>query len=363
MIRDDIEIQEYFKQNCPIFHNHQKKNLYFSHKTIIMKKFTALTFGFCFTCMNFFAQNDVFLTVTHKFGQNIFSFSDAVQNNLGHNFNVSRVDYYISGIKIIHDGGTETPVPGLHLLVRASDNLSGIFSLGNHNVSNVEAITFSIGVDPSLNNADPNLQDEDSPLYFQFPSMHWGWTSGYRFVCMEGYAGANLTTLYQLHGLWNQNYFEQTVTLNAQADGDNNLYIHLNADYIEAMRGVILNTGPIHHGTNQDDLKVMMNFRDHVFSAGNGDLLSINSESKELDISIYPNPTNGLVTIHVNNESILNSDKMDLLVYDLYGRVVYAENISSALTNVNLADMPSGIYLFKLANDSAVELVKKVIKN
>ncbi|MBK7304311.1 MAG: hypothetical protein IPI90_13940 [Saprospiraceae bacterium] len=29
----------------------------------------------------------------------------------------------------------------------------------------------------------------DSPLAFQDPSMHWGWTSGYRFIALEGMIG------------------------------------------------------------------------------------------------------------------------------------------------------------------------------
>ena len=41
--------------------------------------------------------------------------------------------------------------------------------------------------------------------------MHWGWTSGYRFVCAEGTAGASFNQTFELHGLGNTNYALQTI--------------------------------------------------------------------------------------------------------------------------------------------------------
>lgn len=335
----------------------------YNFKTKHMKIFTSLSLSFLLFSLNLFAQNEVFLTFTHKLGSDLFAFNQSTQNNLGHDYTITRIDYYVSNITVIHDGGTETSVEDLHLLVRASDDLVGVFSLGNLNVTNVEGITFSIGVDPSLNNADPNLQTEESPLYFQFPSMHWGWSSGYRFVALEGYAGANLTTLYQFHGLWNQNYFEQTVAINAQADADNNVYIHLDADYIEAVRGVNLISGPIHHGTNQDDLKVLMNFRDHVFSAGTGELLSLESESADMNFSVFPNPTSELVHIHLNNSDLLPSASIQLEVHDYLGRIIVSTKIVDHQTSIDVSALPIGVYLFKLSSGNDVYKTHKIVKH
>lgn len=307
-----------------------------------------------------FAQKDVYLTISHKLGTEAFAFHQNTENSLGHTYNISRVDYYVSNLKIVHDGGTVTPVEAMHLLVKGNSTYEQL--LGEFDVENVEAITFSIGVHPSLNNADPSLQAIGSPLYYQSPSMHWGWSSGYRFVALEGKSGSNGITTYQFHGLWNDNYFEQTIAVSATANVNDEIFIHLDADYNEAVRGIDLLSGPLHHGTNEDDLTVLENFRDRVFTAGNGPALSFEQTELSFALSIHPNPTEGMLELQVDNSfQDFAAGFLQVDVCDLFGRVLNSTRIETS-TLVDITNLPSGVYFLRIIEGSTVLANEKVIK-
>lgn len=293
------------------------------------------------TMLSAHAQKEVYLTITHQLNGGSFAFGQTAQNNLGNSFQITRVDYYLSGIKIIHDGGQETPVPNHYILVRGNNPV--IDSLGVFNVTSIEGIKFSVGVDSPANNADPALYSLPHPLAYQTPSMHWGWSSGYRFVCLEGMAGSGFATNFQLHGLWNANYFQQSKTLSAMMIG-NKAYINLNADYVKALQDVNVSVGPIDHGTDQQDLKMLQNFRDLVFTPGSAipnAVASVMDENSEL--SVYPNPSNG--------KFILNDEKgisTDAILLDLQGRYLRRFALNPGQPNHSIDFPVSGQYILSV---------------
>jgi len=71
----------------------------------------------------------------------------------GFNFSITRLQYYISEIEITHDGGQITAIEDTWLLVDAAEQSD--FELGSYNISNVEGISFWIGVDEPHNHLDP----------------------------------------------------------------------------------------------------------------------------------------------------------------------------------------------------------------
>ena len=161
---------------------------------------TLLNYGF----LQILAQNEVVFNIHQKMGEQSFQFNVPVKNNLGNDFEFTRLQYYISEISIIHDGGQKTDVEDFWLLVSADQDVSA--SLGVFNIEEVEAIHFYIGVDPGHNHANPADYPTGHPLAPQNPSMHWGWASGYRFIALEGKGSENLNQVVQLHGLWDDNY-------------------------------------------------------------------------------------------------------------------------------------------------------------
>lgn len=279
-----------------------------------MKRILFIIFIFLITVESQ-AQEDVYMTITPFMGDEPFVFNVESTNDLGHEFTITRLDYYLSNLKIIHDGGTETPVPDMYLLLRGNTELN--LHLGSFDVTNVEGIAFNVGVNPPVNNADPTQWPENHPLAPQSPSMHWGWAAGYRFVALEGMAGSAMNTVYQMHGLGNSNYFRQTV-LSDGVENENGIYMYIIADYKKALNGINLNAGPIDHGADLTDLTVLENFRDFVFTPG-AIILSAEDTNKEMPVKIYPNPCEESSRISWDGAS---GSVTGIAVYDLTGRKV-----------------------------------------
>ena len=264
-----------------------------------MKKFIFLTF---ITCLGFItktnAQIDVVLKINHKLDLETFAYDAVAKNNLGQDFKASRLEYYISKFSIIHDGGIETIVPiDIIALVRPDEEEFTLIELGNYEVTSVERIKFHIGVYEPINNGDPTLFPASHPLALQSPSMHWGWTDGYRFAVIEGSGGTDFVGGFALHGLGNGNYFSKEHEVDTEMSGEI-MQLNLNANYSGALRDIyLMGDDNFSHGSTGMALKLIENFRDYVF--GNY-YASIEKEVANLDWSIFPNPTTtNAVTIKV----------------------------------------------------------------
>ena len=85
----------------------------------------------------------------------------------------------------------------------------------------------------------------------------------------------------------------------------------------------------------------------------------INSNELAL-LQNIPNPTNGITTIKFNNPI---SDVITLLITDMFGKVVFSEDISSVVgmneLNLNL-NLSSGVYNYSIQNDEEI-LSKRMI--
>jgi len=58
--------------------------------------------------LNVSAQTDVKLTINHLLGSSPFTFNSEAENDMGDKVKLQRLEYYISGISITHDGGKVT---------------------------------------------------------------------------------------------------------------------------------------------------------------------------------------------------------------------------------------------------------------
>lgn len=320
----------------------------------INKNILAFLFAACFTFNTAHAQTPVQLHVNHQLGGGNFSFSQAAQNDLGNNFNVTRLEYYISKISIKHDGGMTTPVPNHYIL--ANGGQAVVDDLGSFNITNVESISFHIGVDTPVNHADPSLHPTGHPLAPKSPSMHWGWTAGYRFVAIEGKSGASLNQTYEIHALGDQHYFETTVPATGVMK-NGKLVIAIKADYTMAIKGINVSSGLIAHGDGVDEAKLLANFRDNVFSAGVPVSIANSNESKSM-FSIYPNPSaNGLATMRFEQ----GASKADIIVTDISGKTILAasKNESSSALQLKL-DKP-GMYFVHTKFADGYSAVNKLL--
>jgi len=78
------------------------------------------------------------------------------------------------------------------------------------------------------------------------------------------------------------------------------------------------------------------------------------SEFSRNSISIFPNPSNGIITI--NTENTLN-----ITISDITGKVVFSKNNVTNNESINLSNVQTGIYLAKMVTETGVEETKKII--
>ena len=311
-------------------------------------------YSFFITCCilistSLFSQQHVTFKINHKLGTSAFAFNQATTNNLDNSFTVTRLEYYISEIKLIHDGGTVTSIPDSYILVDASSPTS--VNLGSYNITNLESISFGIGVESPKNNEDPNLYPATHPLGPKSPSMHWGWSAGYRFVALEGNTGASLNEMFQIHALGNRNYFTQNIsTIGSLQNGI--LIVELNADYTQALAGITVNSNLLNHGETGEAATLLSNFRTGVFSLST---IGIHENDKLTSMAIYPNPSNGEINILLNK---VNED-MTYTILDLVGKEIQQGKLTA--NNKQLIIKDKGIFFLNIYNNGVLVSSEKVI--
>lgn len=296
------------------------------------------------------AQTTVSLQINHKLGDSDFEFNTETQNDLGDAFEVTRIEYYLSDISIYHDEGTATFVEDVWIL--ANGNATTNVELGDFDITQVDSISFSIGVGEDVNHEDPSLYAAGHPLGFQNPSMHWGWAAGYRFVAMEGNAGTMLNDLFQIHALGDENYHAQTIVLSALAS-NNEVAIILDADYEKALSAISVDGGLIVHGFNNEAADLLENFRDLVFSPASTQVGL--EENVELEVQFYPNPVNANEQVFIKG-----IDSIDRIVLqDLSGRTV--QEWRDVKGQVQLNEHIPGTYLISIYTPDGSAAHRKVI--
>ena len=88
-----------------------------------------------------------------------------------------------------------------------------------------------------------------------------------------------------------------------------------------------------------------------VFSTSYNAVLGISEKEKEqVDVTVYPNPTGGMVNVKINTGTFNG-----LNIYNLQGRLV----TSSTQTSVDLSEFPSGVYFLKLYGTSKTYKIVK----
>ncbi len=83
------------------------------------------------------------------------------------------------------------------------------------------------------------------------------------------------------------------------------------------------------------------------------------NEASANSISVYPNPTNGVVNINLTAELAKNAS---LEVYDALGKLVVKQILSNELNTINISNLENGIYVFKVLNNTNTVKIGKLIK-
>lgn len=308
------------------------------------------------------AQNEVMLHLAPRLGSAVFSLDQEIDHPGGtYKMKYTRFEYYISEIKIKHDGGQVTPCTDLYLLVRPAQD--SMYSLGQlPGITNVEAITFSVGVPQAVNHLDPATYPAAHPLAPKNPEMHWGWSAGYRFAAIEGYAGTNLSQNFQVHALGDANYKTQTILTDAEQVAPDMKMIHLIADYQQAVKTINISGGLVVHGSSGAAVTLLNNFKNVVFTSMT--MTSVFDPSFTGAFSVSPNPATDAVP--QVNFSLPSGNDYALTVTDLTGKIIARQTLAAGeKQSLLLEKIPSaGLFFVHLwQNGSPVAVEKLVVLN
>lgn len=79
-----------------------------------------------------------------------------------------------------------------------------------------------------------------------------------------------------------------------------------------------------------------------------------------LNFEVYPNPTNGSLTLDLKDFSPTD---LGYVLYDVSGRLIDRQGLSQSKTTIEMTDLPESMYFLKVSNGTSVVKTFKIIKN
>lgn len=320
-------------------------------------KFTLLIVSTLFLT-TVFSQKNVFLGIVPKVEGNEFVMGADLTDLNGTVFNLDHFDYYLSSVKITHDGGQVLALPQ-HVYLIEPDNYT--IYLGYLNVTDIEAIEFGVGVPENLNTIngadaiDISAYPVGDPLSFQDPSMHWGWSAGYMHMIVGGLADANNDgtpeKLFEIHSLGNNTYATVSLPVIETNSYPDQIDIALNCNLDVWLTGANLETVDVAHGTSGINYTVMHNAEilpvfDQPLTAST--LTNTNMAGKAWFF-------NHSEALEFYWEGVKNVDAFELI--DVQGKIVETGKISGLVGSKKI-NIEQGAYQLRLMNSDGLELKK-----
>lgn len=288
------------------------------------------------------AQTDVALRIDHKAGQDDFDGGSSWTTPAGEEVEIDRLEYYLSMFTIVHDGGQETPIEGAYVLADAF--VDEVHALGEvSGVENVEGLKFSVGIDPENNHADPASWPNGHPLAPQVPSMHWGWSAGYRFIALEGGAGINGVVAHEIHALGDDNHTPGQMEVAASVE-DGVLILDVEADVFGFYNTLSVAGGLINHGEDGEAVTVCNNLADHVFRLPGASNIEAPA-AREFGFD--------LVSLEGGAELIFHAPlatTTDIELLDVLGRPLQRLSVSVGTVRYTIVDVRQGAFLISVTS-------------
>jgi hypothetical protein len=83
-------------------------------------------------------------------------------------------------------------------------------------------------------------------------------------------------------------------------------------------------------------------------------LITSSSKQKKKSIQIFPNPTEGFLSIQTKNPSVAN-------VFDRSGRLVLSKMLNLTIQQIDLSELANGLYTVEIIGDNETQM-SKIIK-
>jgi len=99
----------------------------------------------------------------------------------------------------------------------------------------------------------------------------------------------------------------------------------------------------------------------HTMGNSNAPVSNLSVKDKEnesFNLSVKPNPTNDKVTVSINNDMIIN----EVILYDLYGKKLWNENINNSMLSIDMSTYCKGVYFISCKLNNGKTIIRKIIK-
>lgn len=131
---------------------------------------------------------------------------------------------------------------------------------------------------------------------------------------------------------------------------------------IELLRSIIKTTGGEYvvagySYSNNGNITGNNGGSDYLVAKLNPELLSNNSFTENISLSIYPNPTKENITLQLN----YFSPNQEITIKNILGKTIHNQKLEGLTTTINTSNLASGIYFLNLSEGSN-KIVKKFIK-
>lgn len=309
-----------------------------------MKKIITIV-ALALSSLSFSQDKALYLSFPPLVSGTDYTMNSVVQDLSGRYMQIQDFNYYLSNIHIIHDGGQDLDLSDTILLVKGDAHE---FDMGAHDITNIEQINFGVGVPQELNHLDITQYPTGHFLSFQTPSMHWGWTSGYKLLLCDGKGDNNTDgtpeTLFQIHNVGDANYKNvQLPVVGVVGATQVNLIVDCNID--EWIYGANPATVGVLHGTTGLNASTMNNVNSRsVFSQSASASLNEMTEHGEL---YFVNQTDHL---KLNWKDLTGINHYTLV--DMAGRVIESNTTDKVNGSHSINNLNSGQYIFTVYDDN-----------
>lgn len=312
-----------------------------------------------------FAQttNNVAFSFDHRAGasplvldQTVFSIWN------GKKVMLTRAEFYLAELQILRPDNSTLLLTDRYLLVNANAPAAQ-HALGQWPVSAAAGLSLHIGVPFWDNHGDPSSYHAPNPLAPQNPSMHWGWSAGYRFMALEGFVDNNGDGVpedeFEFHNLGDALY--TAVELSGSTVAENGtLHLRLLLDYAKLFQGLTMTGNLFEHGSAPLNKTMMTNAATQNFMALPSTSAAPDLLTNALQVSASPNPFAAETLIQYE---IPASGALSMTVTNTLGQAVrqYDQLPASGSLHFERGDLPRGIYQYFFVENGKVLARKQFV--
>lgn len=320
----------------------------FEMKTKKMKNLFSLLL-FVFVGSAVFAQpKEIIIQLNHNYNGADFTVNESYLVDGSTPIEFSRMEYYLHINSVTNSMGTSTDFTDTYLLVNPTQNQ---YSIGFHEVSDVNTLFFHLGVAPEVNHNDPTLLEASHPLAPQDPSMHWGWAAGYRFIAVEAMIDKNedgiLETVLQYHVV-DDAYYSALSIANAVVETETSITFFMDVNYDKMFENINASAGGVFHGAFDENLALVNNFATNdVFTVTeNLDLTETTSSN-----NIFPNPFRNDIQLNLNQNSTVK-------LFNVLGDLIEVHELNKGQQHIETKQLTKGVYILSIESEGKSETLK-----